>query len=102
MAVLNTTSPSPSTSAPSARPTKDRPSSRTSAAWGGPTSIDLPPPSAAPPTRGGGTGSDIDDGGRVGAVDLLEQHLDPLGPGGGDVLAHVVGANRQLAVAPVD
>src|SRR5207249_2770175 len=33
MAVLNTTSPWPSASAPSARPTNDRPSSRTRAAY---------------------------------------------------------------------
>ena len=32
----------------------------------------------------------------------LEQHLDPLGAGGRQVLADVVGADRQLAVAPVD
>src|SRR6185503_4797139 len=36
------------------------------------------------------------------AVDLGEQHAHLLGPGGRDVLADVVGADGQLAVAPVD
>src|SRR5439155_5295946 len=89
MAVLNTTSPSPSTSAPSARPTKARPSSRTSAARGG-ANRPAPPRSA------------IDDGGGVGAVDLLQEDLDPLLLRGGDVLAHVVRAYRQLAMSAVD
>src|SRR5437660_6356832 len=86
MAVLTTTSPSPSTSAPSARPTNDRPSSSTRAAC----------------RRRTGGDSAIDDGGGVGAVDLPEQHLDPLRARGGDVLADVVGPNRQLAMAAVD
>ena len=38
----------------------------------------------------------------VDLVDLDELHLDPLVPRGRQVLADVVGADRQLAVAPVD
>ena len=38
----------------------------------------------------------------VGAVDLLELDLDPLAAGGRQVLADVVGADRQLAMAAVD
>jgi hypothetical protein len=38
----------------------------------------------------------------VDPVDLLEQHLDLLVAGGGHVLAHVVGPDRQLAVPAVD
>ena len=38
----------------------------------------------------------------VDPVDLLELHLDPLAPRRRQVLAHVVGADRQLAVTAVD
>jgi pyrimidine operon attenuation protein/uracil phosphoribosyltransferase len=38
----------------------------------------------------------------LGAVDLLELDLNPFAAGGGQVLADVVGADRQLAVAAVD
>src|SRR5438477_5231000 len=38
----------------------------------------------------------------VAGVDLLDPHVDALLAGGGDVLADVVGADRQLAMAPVD
>src|SRR5712691_3681187 len=79
--VLKTTSPSPMTSAPSAAPTKARPSSRTSAAW-----LFL-------------SGNDHR---LVDAVLLLHQHLDALGVRGRHVLADVVGADRKLAVAPID
>src|SRR5947208_8984881 len=80
MAVLNTTSPWPSVSAPSASPTNDRPSSITSAAY----------------FLAG------NDHRLVEAVLLGHQHLDALGVRGGHVLAHVVGADRQLAMAAVD
>src|SRR5207247_7676321 len=80
MAVLNTTSPWPSASAPSARPTNDRPSSRTRAAY----------------FLAG------NDHRLVEAVLLGHQHLDALRVRGGHVLAHVVGADRQLAMAAVD
>ena len=35
-------------------------------------------------------------------VDAVVVHVDHLVPAGGQVLAHVVGPDRQLAVAPVD
>src|SRR5437870_9612548 len=79
MAVLKTTSPWPKTSAPSARPTNDRPSSRTRAEY----------------LAG-------NDHRLVETVLLGHQHLDALGVRGGLVLAHVVGADRQLAMAAVD
>src|SRR5215472_6273388 len=86
MAVLKTTSPWPSTWAPRARPAKERPSSRTRAAW-----------------RGAGSGiAAPHDRRRVLAVRLPEDDLDALVPGRRHVLAHVVGADRQLPVAPVD
>src|SRR5712691_12612681 len=79
--VLKTTSPSPMTSAPSATPTKARPSSRTSAAW---------------------RFLSGNDHRLVDAVLLLHQHLDALGVRGRHVLADVVGADGKLAVAAVD
>src|SRR2546430_16132928 len=79
MAVLNTTSPTPATSAPRGRPTNARPSSSTN---------------AANPLAG-------NDHRLVDAVLLHHLHLDPLGVGGGDVLADVVGPERQLPVAAV-
>src|SRR6266568_1089215 len=80
MAVLKTTSPWPSAPAPSARPTNDRPSSRTRAAY----------------FLAG------NDHRLVETVLLGHQHLDALGVRGRHVLAHVVGADRQLAMAAVD
>src|SRR6267143_5483171 len=81
MAVLNTTSPSPTTSAPRAAPTKARPSSRTSAAWR------------------------LSDGNYHRLVDsvlLGDEHLDALRVRGGHVFTDVIGTYRQLAVAAVD
>src|SRR5947208_11579379 len=43
----------------------------------------------------------LDEQDLVDLVDLDELHLDPLIAGGRKVLAHVVGADRQLAVAAV-
>src|SRR4029077_8935117 len=80
-AVLKTTSPSPRPSKPSAAPTKARPSSSTRAAW---------------------RFLDGNDHRLVDAVFLGDQNLDPFGVRGGDVLADVVGADGQLAVAAVD
>src|ERR1700694_4180789 len=80
MAVLKTTSPCPSTSAPSAAPTKARPSSSTSAAW---RSLD-------------GNYHRLVD-----AVFLCNQYLDSLRVRCGDVLADVIGTDLQLAVAAV-
>src|SRR5713101_1765308 len=80
MAVLKTTSPWPRTSAPSAAPTKARPSSSTSAAWR------------------------FLDGNYhrlVDAVLLGDEDLDALRVRGGHVLADVIGTDRQLAVAAV-
>src|SRR5436305_5210044 len=87
MAVLKTISPCATSSgwAPSARPVKLRPSSRTRAAWS---------------LRG--SESAAKDHRSVGPVDLLQADLDLLGLGRGHVLAHVVGTDRQLAVAAVD
>src|SRR5712692_3705164 len=84
MEVLKTTSPTPSWSAPRARPLNARPSSRTNAANG---RVAL---------------GDTYDDRLVEAVLLGQEHLDPLRRRGGDVLAHVVGPDRQLAVASVD
>src|SRR6266851_7313893 len=81
MAVLKTTSPWPSASAPSARPTNDRPSSRTRAAY-----LLL-------------AGNDHR---LVEPVLLSHQHFNTLGVGGGHVLADVVVSDRQLAMASVD
>src|SRR5437879_3159601 len=81
MAVLKTTSPSPTTSAPRAAPTKARPSSRTSAAW------DL---------------SDGNDHRLVDAVLLGDKDLDALRVRCGHVLADVIRSYRQLAMATVD
>src|SRR5260370_13459557 len=81
MAVWKTTSPWPRTSAPSAAPTKARPSSSTSAAWG------------------------FLDGNYhrlVDAVLLGDEDLDALRVRGGNVLADVIGPDRQLAVAAID
>src|SRR5213593_1162791 len=80
MAVLKTTSPSPTTSAPSGAPTKARPSSSTSAACALPGNDDR----------------------LVETVLFGDQHLDALRVGGRDVLADVVGADRELAMAAVD
>src|SRR5713226_9601106 len=80
MAVLKTSSPWPSASAPNARPTNDRPSSRTRAAY----------------FLAG------NDHRLVESVLLGHQHLDALGVGGGHVLADVVGSDGQLAMASVD
>src|SRR5712692_5996461 len=80
MAVLKTTSPWPSTSAPSAAPTKARPSSSTSAAWR------------------------FLDGNYhrlVDSVFLGNEDLDPFRVRCGDVLADVVGTDWQLAVPAV-
>src|SRR5581483_10901871 len=77
MAVLKTTSPWPSTAAPSGSPTKARPSSRTSAA-------------------------NLDDDNSVHPVLFGDADLYLLGVGGRHVLADVVGPDRQLAVAAVD
>src|SRR5438309_4594657 len=79
MAVLNTTSPTPGASAPSGRPTNARPSSSTSAA----------------------NLSAGNDHRLVDAVLLQDLHFDPLGVGGGDVLAHVVRPDGQLAMPAV-
>src|SRR5438093_6711515 len=81
MAVLNTTSPWPVTSAPSAAPTKARPSSSTRAAW---------------------AFLDANDHRLVDAVLLLDEDLDALRVRRRHVLAHVVGPDRQLAVPPID
>src|SRR6266851_572699 len=81
MAVLKTTSPWPSTSAPSAAPTKARPSSSTSAAWR------------------------FLDGNYhrlVDAVLLDDEDLDALRVRRWHVLADVIGTDRQLAVAAID
>src|SRR5438270_5934935 len=82
MAVLKTTSPWPSSSAPSAWPEKTRPSSRTSAA--------------------NAFRALAKDHRLVNAFDLVQQHGDLLGFGGGRILAYVVRPDRELAVAPVD
>src|SRR5713226_10063129 len=81
MAVLKTTSPWPRTSAPSAAPTKTRPSSSTSAAW---------------------RFLDGNDHRLVDAVLLGDEDLDSLRVRRGDVLADVIGTDRQLAVSAVD
>src|SRR5438445_11659774 len=81
MAVLKTTSPSPTTSAPSGAPTNARPSSRTRAA------TDL--------LAG-------NDDRLVHAVLFGDQDLDALGVGRRHVLAHVVRPDGQLPVAAVD
>src|SRR5260370_11316645 len=81
MAVWKTTSPWPRTSAPSAAPTKARPSSSTSAAWR------------------------FLDGNYhrlVDAVLLGDEDLDAFRVRSGHVLADVIGTDRQLAVAAVD
>src|SRR5580700_6182065 len=81
MAVLKTTSPSPTTSAPRASPTKALPSSRTRAA-----TFFL-------------AGNDHR---LVDAVVFDDEDLDPLRVRGGDVLADVVRPDRQLAMSTVD
>src|SRR5947199_10844165 len=81
MAVLKTTSPSPSASAPSAWPMKARPSSSTSAA---------------------NFFSAGNDHHLVVPVFLGEPDLDVLHVGGRDVLAHVVRPDRKLPMAAVD
>src|ERR1700680_3263536 len=83
MAVLNTTSPCPTESAPSAAPTNARPSSRTRA-----------------PTLGADL---VDNNHRlIDPVLLLDQHLDAFGVRGRHVLADIVGADGKLSVAAVD
>ena len=47
------------------------------------------------------TSAGLGDGDLVDAVELVEVDVDPLGAGGRQVLADVVGAERQLAVAAV-
>src|SRR5579863_5976347 len=81
MAVLNTTSPSPTTSAPRAEPTKARPSSSTSAAYGR---------------------SAANDHRLVKAVLFFDEDLDFFRVGRGHVLADVIGADGKLAMATVD
>src|SRR3981081_2799489 len=81
IAVLKTTSPSPTTSAPSGTPTNARPSSSTSAA------------------------NDFLDGNDhhlVDAVLFAGQHLDSLGVRRRNVLADVIRADRQLAMTAID
>src|SRR3989440_1961079 len=80
IAVLKTTSPSPTTSAPSGTPTNARPSSNTSA--------------ACVLAR--------NDHRLVDSVLFLHQDLDALGVGRRHVLADVIGADRQLPMAAVD
>src|SRR5579872_2795391 len=80
MAVLNTTSPSPVTLAPSARPTNARPSSSTSAAHRLAANYHHP----------------------VRAVLLGDADVDELGVGGRHVLADVVRSDRQLTVPSID
>src|SRR5487761_195538 len=86
IAVLKTTSPTPMTSAPSGVPTNARPSSSTRAAclFGAPFAL---------------AGNDHR---LVDPVLFLDQDLDPLGVRGRHVLADVVRADRQLAMAAVD
>src|ERR687888_2554678 len=79
MAVLKTTSPWPRTSAPIASPTNERPSSRTSAA----------------------NGLSLKDHRLVEPVLLLQEDLNALALRSGHVLAHVVGPDRELAMAAV-
>src|SRR5581483_9145811 len=81
MAVLNTTSPSPTTSAPSDAPTNALPSSKTSAACG---------------LLSG------NDHRLVDALVFRDENLDPLRVGRRDVLTYVVGTDGQLAVAAID
>src|ERR1700676_2262061 len=81
MAVLKTTSPSPTDSAPSASPTKARPSSSTRAA-----TFFL-------------AGNDHR---LVDAVVFDHEDLDPLRVRGGDVLADVVRPDGQLAMSAID
>src|SRR6202790_1485833 len=81
IAVLKTTSPSPTTSAPNATPTNARPSSSTRAA------------------KGLSAGNDHR---LVDAVVFKHQDLDSLGVRGGHVLPHVIGPDRKLAVPAVD
>src|SRR6266566_8536392 len=80
IAVLKTTSPSPTTSAPSGAPTKARPSSRTSAA---------------------NNFSAGNDHRLVDAVLFRHQDLDALRVGRRHVLAHVIRTDRKLAVTAV-
>src|ERR1700682_1556822 len=89
MAVLKTTSPSPTTGAPNAAPTKARPSSRTS------TACIFLAPCARPALAG-------NDHRLVNSVVLRHQHLDPLRVRGRHVLAYVVGPDGQLAMPAVD
>src|SRR5260370_12547945 len=81
MAVWKPPSPCPGTSGPSPTPTKARPSSSTSAAW---------------------RFLDGNNHRLVDAVLLGDEDLDALRVRGGDVLADVIGTDRQLAVAAVD
>src|SRR6266568_1092652 len=80
IAVLKTTSPSPTTSAPSGAPTKARPSSSTSTAY------DL-------------AGNDHR---LVDAVFLVDEDVDPLGVRRRHVLADVVRTDRKLTMSTVD
>src|SRR5260370_41777403 len=80
IAVLKTTSPTPTPSAPSDSPTKARPSSSTSAA----------------------KGLSRNNYCLVDAVLLVDEDLDALCVRGGHVLADVVRPDRQLAMPAVD
>src|ERR1700682_4367209 len=81
IAVLKTTSPSPTTGAPSATPTNARPSSSTRAA------------------KGLSAGNDHR---LVDAVLFSHEDLDSLGVRGGHVLPYVVRPDRKLAVPAID
>src|ERR1700704_1101949 len=81
IAVLKTTSPSPTTSAPRASPTNALPSSSTKAA------------------KGFLAGNDHR---LVDAIVFRRQNLDHLRIGGGYVLADVVRSDRQLAMSAID
>src|ERR1700675_3654507 len=89
IAVLKTTSPSPTTSAPRASPTKALPSSSTRAATfflagNDHRRVDAIHPPLVAPTR------------------PPPEALDPLRVRGGDVLADVVRTDGQLAMSAVD
>src|ERR1700730_5479292 len=98
MAVLKTTSPCPTESAPSATPTNARPSSSTSAAnflcassaW---TVLLVPR-----------AGADLADNDHrlIDPVLLLDQDLDALRIGRGHILADVIGSDGKLSVTAVD
>src|SRR3981081_3230182 len=86
IAVLNTPPPSPPPAAPRAVPTTPRPSSSTRAAC----LFDEPLALADNYHR------------LVDPLLFFDQDLDPLGVGGGHVLAYVVGPDGQLTMTAVD